>query len=339
MRIAGQAGLVVAVWCALTTVAAANDSSAELATGGLVLVRNDDIEMRAEDLYVSAEEVRVHYRFFNTSPRDVTLRVAFPMPDITVAHQDENISIPTESPDNFLQFSTTVNGRPVASEIEQRVFARGQEQTRFLKELAIPLAPHLAATNAALDRLRPAERTEVLRRGLGEIEEFDAGKGMEKHLAARWTLKTTYHWQQVFAAGVETVIEHRYRPSVGASVQTSIGGPVIRDDTYTAAMMKKYCIDRDFVSAVAKARQQAKSAYGAPFSEQRIDYILETGGNWAGPIGEFRVVIDKGETTSLVSFCGEGVRKIGPTQFEMRKTNFTPKGNLAVLILKRLPAR
>lgn len=339
MRIAGHAGLVFAVWCGLTTVAAANDSSAELATGGLVFLRNDDIEMRAEDLFISVDEVRVHYRFFNKAARDATIRVAFPMPDITVAHQDENISVPTESPDNFLQFTTMVNGRPVAAEVEQRVFARGREQTQFLKGLGIPLAPHLAATNAALDRLQPTERTEVLRRGLGEIEEFDAGKGMEKHLAARWTLKTTYHWQQVFPAGAETVIAHRYRPSVGASVQTSIGGPIIRDDSFTAAMMRKYCIDRDFVSAVAKVRQQTKSAYGAPFSEQRIDYILETGGNWAGPIGEFRVVVDKGDTTSLVSFCGEGVRKIAPTQFEMRKTSFTPQGNLAVLILKRLPAR
>ena len=39
---------------------------------------------------------------------------------------------------------------------------------------------------------------------------------------------------------------------------------------------------------------------------------------------------------TLVSFCGRGVRKIGPTQFEMRKTDFTPQGDFSVLILKRL---
>jgi hypothetical protein len=38
---------------------------------------------------------------------------------------------------------------------------------------------------------------------------------------------------------------------------------------------------------------------------------------------------------NLVSFCGEGVRKIAPTRFEMRKSDFTPKSDLYVLILER----
>src|SRR5262245_54336329 len=73
--------------------ACANDSTAELATGGLVLTRNDDIEMRAEDLFVSAREISVRYRFFNRASRDVTVLVAFPMPDVTIEHQDQNISV------------------------------------------------------------------------------------------------------------------------------------------------------------------------------------------------------------------------------------------------------
>ncbi len=63
----------------------ANDSSAELGAGGLVLTRNDDIEMRSEDLYISAGQVRVNYVFFNRASRDVTIHVAFPMPDVTAA--------------------------------------------------------------------------------------------------------------------------------------------------------------------------------------------------------------------------------------------------------------
>lgn len=332
-------GLIASALCVLAAPASANDSSAELATGGLVFVRNDDIEMRAEDLFISADEVRVHYRFFNRSARDVTLRVAFPMPDITVAHQDEMISVPSEEPVNFLQFSTRVNAQSVKAEAEQRVFARGAEHTQYLKDLGVPLAPHLATTNAALDRLKPEARAELVRRGLAEIEEFDAGKGMERHLSARWTLKTAFHWEQTFPANAETIIEHRYKPSVGASVQTSLGGPAYYDDAETARFMKRYCIDRDFVMSVARVRQQTTSRGGAPFSEQRIDYILETGSNWAGPIGDFRVVVDKGAASSLVSFCGDGVRKISSTQFEMRKTGFTPRGNFSVLILKRLPSR
>jgi uncharacterized protein DUF4424 len=74
--------LAVALLAALP--ALANDTSAELSTGGLIFVRNDDVEMLSEDLTISAQEVRVHYRFLNRSDKDVTVLVAFPMPDIQV---------------------------------------------------------------------------------------------------------------------------------------------------------------------------------------------------------------------------------------------------------------
>lgn len=77
-----------------------------------------------------------------------------------------------------------------------------------------------------------------------------------------------------------------------------------------------------------------------PFEEERIDYVLVTGANWKSPIGDFHMVIDKGAPANLVSFCGTGVRKTGPTAFEVHYTNFTPTGNVSVLILNpnwRLP--
>ena len=94
--------------------ALANDSTAELTTGGLVFTKNDAIEMRSEDLFISAAEIRVDYRFLNKTDREVTVHVAFPLPEIKVKQDDENISVPTEDPVNFLAFVTRVNGLPVA---------------------------------------------------------------------------------------------------------------------------------------------------------------------------------------------------------------------------------
>ncbi len=87
---------LTAVWlCALAgSPAGANDSSAELATGGLVIEKSADIEMRAEDLYVSAKEIRVKAHFYNASAKDVQTVVAFPMPDFTIEHPGEVISVP-----------------------------------------------------------------------------------------------------------------------------------------------------------------------------------------------------------------------------------------------------
>ncbi len=89
--------LVLLAAMAAAPAARANDTSAELTTGGLVLTRHPDIEMRSEDLYISAKQVRVHYRFANTSNRDLTILVAFPMPDVTITGEDDMLSIPRYS--------------------------------------------------------------------------------------------------------------------------------------------------------------------------------------------------------------------------------------------------
>jgi len=314
--------------------AAANDSSAELAIGGLTFVRNDDIEMRSEDLYISAAEIRVRYRFHNRSPRDVVLLVAFPLPEIRLDSDDANISVPTDDPVNIVGFATTADGRPVDAQVEQRVFAAGVDRTDYLRGLGVPLAPHLEAAGVALDHLPAARRDEIVKLGLAEITEFDAGKGVERHLSPRWGLRTTFHWQQRFAAGAETVIEHRYKPSVGASVQTSLGSPPSAREPWVGEYRRKYCIDQAFMGSIERVRRATKSEFGPPLSEQRIDYVLKTGANWAGPIGEFRLVIDKGEPSNLVSFCADGVRKTGATTFEVSASDFTAERELEVLIVR-----
>src|SRR5262245_5772256 len=329
--------LVASGLAAAAAPALANDSTAELATGGLIFVRNENVEMRSEDLTISTKEVSVRYRFFNNSDNTVTVLVAFPMPEITIEGSDSNISLPTEDPVNLLAFTTAVNGKPVTTKVEQRVYAAGLDRTEMLRGLGIPLAPHLQATNDALDKLPRAKWDELIRIGLAELEQYDAGKGMEDHLAPRWSLQSTFYWEQTFPAKAETVVEHRYEPSVGASVQTGLGSPTASQEDWYDDYMQKYCFDKEFLTAIERARREARSQYGAPYSEQRIEYILKTGANWAGPIKDFRLVVDKGDPDSLVSFCGEDVKKISPTRFEMRKTDYTPDEDFAVLILKRLP--
>jgi hypothetical protein len=80
----------------------ANDTSAELATGGLVFVHNDNVEMRSEDLAISAKQIDMRYRFFNKAANEVTVLVAFPMPDVRIEEPDQNISLPTDDPVNCL---------------------------------------------------------------------------------------------------------------------------------------------------------------------------------------------------------------------------------------------
>jgi len=314
----------------LATPALANDSTAELGAGGLVFVTTEAVRMKSEDLFLSMEEVRVRYEFQNLSDKDVTLLVAFPMPDIK-GSVDFLEAVPVEDPENFLGFSTRVDGKPVTAKVQQRVTALGIDQTAYLQALGIPLAPQLEATRQALDAL-PAEKwAEMIQFGLAAPDEFDSGKGWEKHLAPQWRLSTAYYWEQVFPAQQTVIVEHRYKPSVGMTAGVSFGSKELRNDRWFQDYRRKYCMDGAFI----KAAEKDAGNYDNPLLEHRLDYILTTGANWAGSIEKFHLTVDKGSPKNLVSFCGEGVKKTGPTTFEMSAENFYPEDDLHILILAR----
>ena len=325
--------LALALTC-VAPIARANDTTAELATGGLIFVTTDAVEMRSEKLFISTKQVRVTYAFFNKSDKDVTTLVAFPLPEIRIANQDDNVAVPTEDPDNIFGFKTTVEGAPVKAEVEQRATAMGIDRTQYLRALGIPLDPHLQTTNEALDRLPHDKWPELIALGLAEIVEYD-DTGRHKHLQARWGLATTYYWKQTFPAKKQIVIQHQYVPSVGGSAQTELGAPNQATIPGYDVYPKKYCIDQAFMATIQSLRKANKSEFGPPYNEQRIDYILRTGANWSGPIGDFELTVDKGTPDALVSFCGKNVKKISATQFQMQQKDFSPEGDLAVLILTK----
>jgi hypothetical protein len=47
------------------------------------------------------------------------------------------------------------------------------------------------------------------------------------------------------------------------------------------------------------------------------------------------LVVDKGAPRNLVSFCADGVKKIGPPQFEVRRKNWRPEKDLQILLLEQ----
>jgi hypothetical protein len=308
----------------------ANDSTAELTTGGLVMAKTAEIEMRSEDLAVSTQQIAVRYRFFNHAANDVTATVAFPMPDIVWEGPDTNVAVPDPDSPNFLDFQTLVDGRAVEAQNEQKAFAGGVDVSARLQALKIPLAPQRDATWAALDALPRPTQDQLVKDGVATPNDYDVGKGMEHHLAPKWTLKSSFYWRQTFPAGKEIAVEHRYRPSVGETVGTMLGSSDI-DPQDLRRYETLYCVDKAFLTGARQAAGHAES----PSYERRIAYVLTTGANWAGPIGDFHLTVDKGAPDSLVSFCADGVKKIGPTLFEVRRADFTPTQDLHILILYR----
>ena len=309
----------------------ANDSIAEMAAGGLVLRQSRDIDMLSEDLYVSPSRIRVRYVFRNRSPRDIRTIVAFPMPDRNLAElQESDRAFPTG-------FRTAVEGRPVRTQVERRATLRGVDHSALLRQLGIPLAADgnaSATIMTHLDRLPAAQQQRLLRMGLIEATEFDdTGRGMRRHWLPRWTAHETWYWEQTFPAGRDLNVEHSYVPGTGMSVSTGLHLPDYRRSAEGRRMIAEHCVDREFLASVDRLAR-ARPAGEAMLPELRVGYILRTGANWRSPIASFRLVVDKEAPDNIVSFCGTGLRRISPTQFEMRRTNWRPERDLSVLIVR-----
>lgn len=313
----------------------ANDTSAVLTTGGLEFVSQGEIAMESEDLYISSDEIRVTYIFRNDSEQDHDLLVAFPMPDIVPNHFSP-VAFPTGPSDNLFEFETTFNGEPIDAVLHEYAYAAGVDRTELLKSMGLPIVPISPEAMVAVDALDDAQTARLLHLGLAIPDEFDAGQGWESHYWPNWTYRATYTWEATFPAGERVTVEHRYKPSVGGTVGVSLLSEPYEDYDPAAQYAERYCTDEAFMDAVGKSLLDPNEPYSAPFSESWISYILTTGGNWAGgSIEKFRLVVDKGSERNLVSFCGEGVKKIGPTTFEMAKEDFWPEQELEILILVR----
>ena len=312
--------------------ARANDSSAEKAAGGLVLRRSAEIDMVSEDLFISSAQVRVRYVFRNRTARPVATIVAFPMPDRDLAYEMESeVAYPAD-------FHTFVDGQPVRMSVERRAMARGVDQSALLTRLHIPLVP--AAERSASDiadaiaHLPRAEQARLARLGLIDAVSFSAPHG---EVLPSWTVKETWYWRQTFPAGRDLRVEHRYTPGVGGTAGVPLANLDYRRGENGRRERADYCVDAAFLAALDSLSARAERDQGHYPMEQRIRYVLTTGGNWHAPIGDFRLVIDKGSPNAIVSFCGEGVRRIGPTQFEVRHRNWRPVRDLAILIVSAEP--
>jgi len=309
--------------------ALANDTTASSGAGGLVLQRTDAVDMVSEDLFVSADAIRIRYVFRNRTPKDIDTVVAFPMPDRDLGEEyGGDVGYPSG-------FRTRVAGRPISARLERKAVVKGKDHAALLAQLKVPIAPDsINDATKAMDRLAPAQKKRLVALGIAGDEEYDnTGQGMKHHLIPLWTVKDSMWWRQRFPAGRDLVIEHSYVPGVGGSVESAIAFKQFRTTSDSRQMIKRYCIDREFLAAVDR-RSRKDQTNGPGMPDKWVDYILTTGANWRSPIGSFRLVVDKGKPGNLVSFCETGVKKISPTQYEVRRANWRPTRDLHVLIIE-----
>ena len=319
----------------LSGAAAANDSTGFQGTGGIELSVSEDIRMLSEDLRIGLDAIQVSYVFRNVTDHPVDTLVVFPLPDLDLSRglTAPNWGFPADGSD-FLGFTLWVDGRPVVAHLERRAFFQGREVTRELAEAgALDLAPWRPGGYDEQVKAIPAAALERLRRD-GLIQPG------EDENTPQWVLQTRYHWRQIFPPGVDVQVRHAYRPFVGNAIigkATEVDGRTVvgrRIGDETGGETDRYCLDARTRRALAAVESRTPADTMA-YSAAEIEYILTTARNWRGPIGRFRLTLDKGEPDNILSLCWSGLKKVGPTTFESVIEDFVPDRDIRLLIFVR----
>jgi hypothetical protein len=148
---------------------------------------------------------------------------------------------------------------------------------------------------------------------------------VERHPITQKVVSVTHHWPQVFPAGKVVSVEHVFHPS-GSFIYAFT-------EKYSAAEIERqlthdYCVGPVLLRAMKR---------GDGGNVEQVHYILKTGANWSGPIGHFRLRIQKHDATDKVSLCLDGFRKVDDRTFVLEKTDYVPTQDLQIAFITIFP--
>ena len=222
--------------------ALANDSVAETAAGGLVLRHSRDIDMVSEDLYVSAERGPGPLRLPQPRrARPVTHHRRLPDARPRPRHRDEGeIAWPARFPHP--------RRRPRRSRCRSSAgrCSTGVDHTRPADRARRADRRPRGRSGDATRRSTPcrARGAGPPRRASACAECFSEPATARRSCSPLWTVRETWYWEQVFPAGRDLVVEHRYRPGAGGTVDhRARQPPTIARPTDGRAQIARYCID------------------------------------------------------------------------------------------------
>ena len=151
-----------------------------------------------------------------------------------------------------------------------------------------------------------------------------------------WIVKSSAFRKQTFPSGAPVSVDHTYRPSVGGSSDTILQKGLRQAKAMAPEVdryRREYCVTDEFLGKLDKIAGDGQ-ANSAKIEERRINYVLKTGANWAGPIKDFKLSINPGNNR-LVSFCPGKLLPSSKGSLDYQSANFIPDRDLKVLIIGR----
>jgi hypothetical protein len=288
--------------------------SAEIAAGGLTFAANPSIVIEQQDVLITPDRITLTYALRNNASTPQAIHIAFALPDLDAnAISDAEVALPAAEPANFIQFSTTVDGQPIAVKVEQRTLAIGLDVTALLMANGLAVFPFMDNMAVKLEALAPAPRLELLERGV--LKEDGTA------VAPAWTLKSTAHWRQNFEPQQTLTIVHTYRPIAGVASYSSEAVQPFR---------KRACVNAAQESAIAKLPAEG----GVAPTLTSVGYGSTPAADALGPARKFRLIVETKDPITIVATCREGLKRTSPMQLDWSANDYVLDEELQVLFAR-----
>ena len=300
----------------LTGAAHANDSMGTVSTSGIKYLKNPHIDMQSEDLHISEKQIRVHYKFKNTTAKDITETVLFPLPIVPAA----TVSDFADTKGLVDSFRIYADGKPVRPQAHVRAYF--ERSNGSLVDVTTDLKKCGLSDQELMHPWTQKQDGEKIGRKIRACRSAKVQSMLPKQPdeLPDWSSQIIYSWKQTFKAGSVTEIKHQYTPLVGGSFLPSLKA---KD---SKAFIDEYCMDENFL-------KNFKNVKGGSKVYHHLGYVLTTGANWAKPIGKFTLTIDR-EPNTVLSLCWDkSLRKVGQNRFQAVKENFLPKKDLDIIFV------
>ena len=272
--------------------------------------------MQSEDLHISEKQIRVHYKFKNTTAQDITETVLFPLPIVPAV----TVSDFADTKGLVNSFRIYADGKPVRPQAHVRAYF--ERRNGSLVDVTADLKKCGLSDQELMHPWTKKQDGEKIDSKIGACRSAKVQSMLSKQTdeLSYWSSQIIYSWKQTFKAGSVTEIKHQYTPLVGGGFLPSLKA---KD---SKAFIDEYCMDENFL-------KNFKTVEGGSKVYHYLGYVLTTGANWAKPIGKFTLTIDR-EPNTVISLCWDkSLRKVGPNRFQAVKENFLPKKDLDIIFV------
>lgn len=221
----------------LTGAAHANDSMGTVSTSGIKYLKNPHIDMQSEDLHISEKQIRVHYKFKNTTAQDITETVLFPLPIVPAF----TVSDFADTKGLVNSFRIYADGKPVRPQAHVRAYF--ERRNGSLVDVTADLKKCGLSDQELMHPWTKKQDGEKIGSKIGACRSAKVQSMLPKQTdeLPDWSAQIVYSWKQTFKAGSVTEIKHQYTPLVGGSFLPSLKA---KD---SKAFIDEYCMDENFL--------------------------------------------------------------------------------------------